>query len=843
MPTPPIASPHSGTEGKASPRKRRKRAPTAGAAADCFTCSSLELQCDRRRPYCSQCLDHGKDCSGYKTQLTWGVGVASRGKLRGLSLPVAGTKRLASSIPVPKTKKKAPISPRKTKPQNLYLGSTVATKLEPSSPSDTRSDASMTPISAVTSNTSAHGTGINSWRLSPQIDGPTSAPVQIKLEQTLPSPASYQTTFAAHRQDSGQLQSKQVRSSHHQSQKYRPSTVLPRDSDLYYHSQTMSPMTSGPEEVRRVEAHNDYWAGGSSYTSSAAMGGSIPGFRPSFSQSFMNFNFGSAIEPHNNGTDGWHDDEAIEDYSHGPLDEEYAVAEELSPYSVALASPSFGLNMSPFAAATAIGKTPRMQYLINYYTEVISPVIVAFDGPTNPYRTHILRLAAESETLQHAISALSASNLRQRRATGWVSTGKTDPARRSSIAHLTLANEAFDTNGSLSLQEQVREETHHRSLAISALNAQLADPHRRKDDSTLAILLILCLFHICDSGVAKFQTQFAGVKKLLKMRGEDLNFESRETKWFTRMFTWFDAMTATVNDREGQLQGYHLDVSALSDEEWTLENLAGCDGQLFKTIAKLGRLNVLSQGKPVESTPTIVSRPMPLPPTMDYANAFDGNGWARFADDDYLFSQKTQPNNETRPATSDQDIQTQFWREWREIRHTLQTWHLDTTLFDHTSMSAPLLSADQRLDLLHISESFRYSALLYTERLASPATPSADPKIQVWVQKALESIRKVKSDVYLLWPLFITGSECVSVGDREIIRERCLDIQKDSGFFNNASCLELLEKVWRASSASSGGGEVDGNLKQRGENGGSGGGFRFRDVMRSEGCEGEYIVV
>ena len=29
------------------------------------------------------------ECSGYKTQLTWGVGVASRGKLRGLSLPVA----------------------------------------------------------------------------------------------------------------------------------------------------------------------------------------------------------------------------------------------------------------------------------------------------------------------------------------------------------------------------------------------------------------------------------------------------------------------------------------------------------------------------------------------------------------------------------------------------------------------------------------------------------------------------------------------------------------------------------------------------------------------------------
>lgn len=576
------------------------------------------------------------------------------------------------------------------------------------------------------------------------------------------------------------------------------------------------PITSSPEEVRRVEAQNDYWASGQSYSSSASLGGSIPGFRPSFSQSFMNFNFASPVEPQHTGTNGWHDDEVDEDFSRGIIDE-YAVADELSPYSVALTAQNFGLSLSPFAGATAVGKTPRMQYLINYYTEVISPVIVAFDGPTNPYRTHILRLAAESETLQHAISALSASNLRQRRATGWISTGKTDPARRSSMAHLTLANEAFNTNGTLSLQEQVREETLHRSLAISALNAQLADPNRRKDDSTLAILLILCLFHICDSGVAKFQTQFAGVKKLLKMRGEDLNFNSRETKWFTRMFTWFDAMTATVNDREGQLQGYHLDVSSLSDEEWALENLAGCDGHLFKTIAKLGRLNVLSQGKPVESSPTLISRPMPL--STDYSN-FDGNGWARLVADENLFSQKT----------LDTDVQTQFWREWREIRQALQTWQLDTSLFDHISSEAPLLTPDQRLDLANISESFRYSALLYTERLATPAAPSADPKIQVWVQKALEFIKQVKSDVYLLWPLFITGSECTNESDRSTIRERCLDIQKDSGFFNNASCLELLEKVWRANPVC---GREDGRDF----------GFKFSHVMRAEGNEGEYIVV
>lgn len=93
-------------------RKRRRRAPASGANDDCFACTKRSVKCDRRRPYCSQCLEIGKECSGYKTQLTWGVGVASRGKLRGLSLPVA------RSAPAPK-------SPTRTRPRatSTILGS------------------------------------------------------------------------------------------------------------------------------------------------------------------------------------------------------------------------------------------------------------------------------------------------------------------------------------------------------------------------------------------------------------------------------------------------------------------------------------------------------------------------------------------------------------------------------------------------------------------------------------------------------------------------------------------------------------------------------------------------
>ena len=101
--TAPLAQQTVSVKDAAAVRKRRRRAPAGGAADDCFTCIKRNVKCDRRRPYCSQCLEVGNECSGYKTQLTWGVGVASRGKLRGLSLPIA------KAPPVIREPKKSPV--------------------------------------------------------------------------------------------------------------------------------------------------------------------------------------------------------------------------------------------------------------------------------------------------------------------------------------------------------------------------------------------------------------------------------------------------------------------------------------------------------------------------------------------------------------------------------------------------------------------------------------------------------------------------------------------------------------------------------------------------------------
>lgn len=43
----------------------------AFAQSDCHTCASTAERCDRRRPRCSTCLDHGRKCGGFATPLSW----------------------------------------------------------------------------------------------------------------------------------------------------------------------------------------------------------------------------------------------------------------------------------------------------------------------------------------------------------------------------------------------------------------------------------------------------------------------------------------------------------------------------------------------------------------------------------------------------------------------------------------------------------------------------------------------------------------------------------------------------------------------------------------------------
>ena len=777
------------------PKKRRRRTVVTGAADDCFTCAKRGTQCDRRRPYCSQCIGLGQNCSGYKTTLTWGVGVASRGKLRGLSLPVTGS--LPATTP-PKPQRMADSTPH-AQLMNACLSTPKAEYSLPAPSYKTYASEMVRP------NTSVH---------QPQNPGPS---------------VSGNTPLATNMLDS---------------------RAYPNIPATYPYRGEQSNNSS-----HDTENAQDAISSNRSFPSSEA--NKRPHISPESNASTNCTQYSSEFQQHSSTANKCQPIYAQQEQEETQVDKNHSETQgqpyPYNPLLVAGQSPSF----PQLLLARSVGRTPRLKYLISYYMEVIAPVIIAFDSPTNPFRTQILLLAEESESLQEAIATLATNNLRQRRQARTIATGRTLPSRRSSIALRALTENTFEDQQDVPiLQGLAQEEHYHRAMAVRALNADLADPQRRLSDSVLATLLILCLFHISDTGIAQFKTQFAGVKKLLAIRVHNSGAVADDLKWFVRLFTWLDTLTATTNDREVQLGSTCLDITSLSGEEWSLENLTGCDSSLFRLVAQLGRLNLLSQNQVVgASTPSSLLSTTTVLPTPVLNPAYGAGIPA------------PNPMNSYGPPLSPQRLASvpsrwppspAFWSEWSSLRQKLEAWRAapckDGSTFSSSisSLSSPnfqyLVAPENVSDVFNISEAFRHAAILYCERLAYPDLPSSHPRIQNIVQMVMRHVSAVQSDVFLLWPLFIAGSECVLEDHRREIRSRCTDISKDSGFFNNLSCLQLLEEIWATNLDETRDGmtafagsniQLDGTqLRAPREHV-----FRWSRVMQAKRPDGEYMVV
>lgn len=51
----------------------------------CHNCRRKRLKCDRSIPQCFKCTKRGQECLGYQLLLRWDQGVASRGKMMGIT--------------------------------------------------------------------------------------------------------------------------------------------------------------------------------------------------------------------------------------------------------------------------------------------------------------------------------------------------------------------------------------------------------------------------------------------------------------------------------------------------------------------------------------------------------------------------------------------------------------------------------------------------------------------------------------------------------------------------------------------------------------------------------------
>lgn len=865
-------------------RKRRRRAPASGASDDCFACVKRNTKCDRRRPYCSQCLEVGKECSGYKTQLTWGVGVASRGKLRGLSLPVARSAPAPRSPPTNRPRASSTVSRI-----NEGCEDEVKIKLEsmgkiPSSPFTTYDFINMAP----------HG---------------VTPPLQQVPEWNMAISNDYSSLQDYHHEPMNhQRQLPQLHRLHTLSLGRNDGMGLSSSVDslsAYAESDYASPVSQSfqNDEVpflhSPVPIYNSYSSSRNSNADSPVPGlvsdsrGPTSCPDPYYAQSEMS----SSISSHQNlyeiaegrqqqsspaGNEIFYDDDSLAECS-GPrgrslsnfLQSVPRNSSDVDIYATSARSSHFGwasindddaasqaasdtdtypMHLESMTNSFANETSPRISFFLDYYEKIICPSVVVIDSPSNPYREHILALASTSRSLQHAICALSACNLRMKRKQSlgqdhW----RQQPLElefldringgtfRSQIPRRTsnhpLSPDAQPTDSSL------QEEYQHRSLAVQLLNQQLSDPSKARHDCVLATLFILCHYRMCESGVAQFRTQFAGVKKILGMR--DSGLESGNWGWMETLFTYFDGITASINDREAQLRGGYLEmIAAPTNPNHSLENLAGCDAILFKTIGKLGRLNMLSQHRAVSSETydiPLPARQRPSPPRprpglagqalVDFyslhAHNFDGNGFASTLDDDASF-----PHLATLSEPTHDDLRSTFWQEWKAARTALQEWEFDPSRLLATLPATP--SPTQLRDFGYISEAFRYSALLYTERLACPSLPSSHLNFQNLVSQVLFYVTSLEAnsaaEKFLLWPLFVCGSECVNELQQSIVRTKCREIMGRSGYLNNLAGLEVLEKLWAERNGAGNEGRD-----------GFGGPFRWTRFM--EGQEGEWIMV
>ncbi|KDN63083.1 hypothetical protein CSUB01_00157 [Colletotrichum sublineola] len=806
------------TAAAASVRKRRRRAPAGGAADDCFTCSKRNVKCDRRRPYCSQCLEIGNECSGYKTQLTWGVGVASRGKLRGLSLPVA------KAPPVAGVSKKSPARPR----TNSIATTATWADIEDMSRRKSRDEARFSPEHIVSTPTTPFAPNFDILSMSHPEHAPSMTTGHwntVSYSNSLPNDGPNYRKLGSHLGPipiSGAL-----------------SSSLDSVSDADY----LSPMSHSysRDDIPFLHSPNVMYDGYSTHGSPVPQSPisailinqrGVPTSCPSLV--YAPSEHSSSLTSHMDNFESHLSQKLMRECDTLSIPEMDAYStscnsnsnvwtspppEEMSPHhSDHQATAQWPTMFEPQAVHVNSDLIAKMPFFMDYYKNIMCPSMVFIDGPSNPYREHILHLATSSRSLQHAICALSACNLRMKRK---LSLGQdTRELSEKLMAEKSTSESMADGQPD---DQSLSEEYQHRNLAVHLLNQQLNDPVKSSHDSVLATILLLCHYRMVESGIAKFHTQFAGVKKILSIRRSQNMALSRDSAWMEAIFTYFDAISASINDRETQLNstfhGVMPDAQLLPPGA---ENLVGCDRELFKTISKLGRLNLLSQHRSVQNLANSTSRSQsPLGSPLGHAfkgnlngmqqqqqqqqqhhqqmgdiyglssHRFDGNGFGSVLDDEFMSSSLCSS------ATYD-DHRNNFWREWKEARLALQSWEFDSARV-HASLPSPATTAHVR-DLGSLSEAFRYAALLYTERLVSPNVPSTHSNFQNLVSQVVYYATSLEAgsqaEKFLLWPLFVAGSECVNELQQNIVRSKCRDIMARSGYMNNLAALDVLERLW-----------------------------------------------
>lgn len=760
------------------------------------------MECDRRRPYCSQCLEHDKSCSGYKTALTWNIGVASRGKLRGLALPIATSAKVSRRSVTRGRKRWIPPPDRLPEPDSEGSDGRPVTTSQSSDPSakvagtkkysfvnmdPTHSAASLTvPTPGARCRSAPQSEAHTSPRLCKRPRRHSSEPQLVPYPDQLRGlqDVSFSVGDLGLSNEEGfgiSIESPPTAPLVLASEPYRgPLLRFPASGDLLNEGFYTEPEPIG-------------WLGDNG--SGLNLDPFLPDYphrklSPTMAASAVTANHvllnQGSFDVYGFATNStiWAGDPRMNVNSVCGSDQDQGMNFDAANYTDQLV---LGISQPPSFES---GQTSNLRCLIDYYDRVIPPVANTLSNSTHPLKTQVLRLAAGSGALQYAIAALSTNYMRQRCACA-----RTNPSRQpfsdffheEFVRRYSTAHNMLDAGRNqipfLCLGERLEKEFYFKEISSRMLNEQLGDMGFRKDDSLRATILMLCLDRVCGMGLANLKHRFASLTKILSLHDDLGTISIKAMTWLAILFTWFDSIILAGGPGKGHFTHSGMITSGVVEGSWRQEGLAGCHGKLFNMITQLGRLN------PANGDPLIQAH--------QAANLGFGQMLTP-ADNQHDF-----PTMNLNQADEDQpdpfvdagtDRRPQFWRERNEIRAELAGWRWDLPVRNSTSTTtAPF----RQINSDHVSESFRCAALLYIEFLTSTRMAGMQPRVQSLVKRVAYHVSTVETDVSLLLPLFVAGLDDPAEQTCHLMGEGCLDLLEDSEFLKNVSALDLSLQMWR----------------------------------------------
>ena len=683
-------------------------------------------------------MDIGKDCTGYKTTLTWGVGVASRGKLRGLSLPIANSAKKANasgddgkdqSTSAPKREVSPTSNPEhlhKTRSADMHLhgfhdsgslgvGFYPSSAYNPTSPIPVPMPPSQNMWGQVDFNQPLESYNAFAGK---QMRMPM-RPNPLRRIQTAPAHPYEESVYST--------PSSAFSDSDYPSPKDFPAT--PEDYSIpepYVGSYSES-YPGPPEQLHGADY--GYGEPPRSYPTSTVF--AMPAMSTSMHSS-SNFSvlpsstsptaFGDLLQC-NNFTPTNETAHAFSVPQGG--DQDY-FSDGFSDFSVSHVPSSWPAH-EPTEPPGLRTLPPRTRFFLQSFDQAICPLLVAVDDRRNPYRLHVTTLISTNMPLQYAMAALVINQTRRRRSSG------------QSATHRAATS-----------LEPSADEMEYRAKATEAFNTALRHTHAVSTDAILIALLMLCLLSLAETGFGKFKVGLVGVRRLLSSRATDKGSESTLAKWATQWFIWLDIIASVATPTVGGEDERFVEMLHTSASLGSLEYVANCQGRLYRMVAKLADWSMST------------SR---LTPAKDYYGHSKGSS-----------VQLEQTST--------------FWAPLQQVQVRLNSYANHPNFHSH---DADPVIVD------HLEATFRHAAAIYAERQSRSMSEVSSPSMQGLVAEALSAIAAIPANSsisqFLLWPLLIVGSECVDATDREHVRRR-VAASTTGMSVGGFSCADVLIKIW-----------------------------------------------